>query len=186
MNIEEQIDVTIKNLSELKTFSYKIQEIADSIIETIKNGGRILICGNGGSAADSQHFAAELVVKYKKQRKALPAIALTTDSSIITAIANDIGSNDIFSRQVEALAQKEDLLIAISTSGNSENVLNAVKTAKLLKIKTIALTGADGGRIKDYCDIILNVPSNVTNNIQEMHTISYHIICDIVENSFYS
>lgn len=155
----------------------------DMIVNTLKNGNKIMICGNGGSAADSQHFAAELVGRYKKNRIAIPCIALTTDTSILTAVGNDFGFDYVFSRQVEALALSNDLLIAISTSGNSINVINAINTAKNKNCKILGLSGCNGGSMRAICDINIVIPSKNTPRIQEMHLLIEHIICDIIENS---
>lgn len=166
----------------LSTLRQPILKSAQLITQTFKSGGKILICGNGGSAAQSQHFAAELVGRYLKERKAMPAIALTTDTSALTAIGNDYGVDRIFSRQVEAYARKGDALFCISTSGNSPNVLKAAKTAKSLHVKTISLTG-ESGKLKDLCDINLIVPSIKTPFIQEVHLVVIHTICDLIESS---
>lgn len=158
-------------------------EIASKLaVETLKNGNKILICGNGGSAADAQHFAAELTGRYKTERRGLPGIALTTDTSALTAIGNDYGYDRVFDRQVEALASTGDLLIGISTSGNSTNVINALNLAKQMNCKTIGLTGRDGGKMNSLCDINIVVPSNDTPRIQEMHILFIHIICQIIDN----
>ena len=183
MNIGQNIDIIIDNFSTLNGSAEKIQEITDVCIESLNKGGKIMLCGNGGSAADAQHIAAELVVRYKKNRKAIPAIALTTDTSILTAIGNDFSAEKIFERQVEALGNNGDVLIAFTTSGNSQNILYAVEEAKSHGIKTIAITGKDGGKIKDIADITLKTPSEITNNIQEMDIAVGHIICEIIENS---
>jgi D-sedoheptulose 7-phosphate isomerase len=144
----------------------------------------VLLCGNGGSAADAQHIAAELTGRYKTQRQGLPAIALSTDTSALTAISNDYGYEKVFERQVEALAQSGDLLIGISTSGNSQNILNALQKAKALQCKTIGLSGRDGGEMNRLCDINLVVPSQDTPRIQEMHILFGHILCQIVDNAY--
>lgn len=184
---------TIKNelLSHLEVITLSIETMQDKlenasklVVETLKNGNKILICGNGGSAADAQHIAAELTGKYKTERRGLPAIALTTDTSALTAIANDYGYDRIFDRQIEALANNGDLIIGISTSGNSKNIINALKVAKKLSCKTLGLTGRDGGVMNELCDINLIVPSNNTPRIQEMHILFGHIICQIVDNEF--
>ena len=184
MDIKQSIEVIIKNFSELKDSAEKIQEIANICIESLNNKGKILLCGNGGSAADAQHIAAELVVRYKKTRKGIPAIALTTDTSILTAIGNDFSAEKIFERQVEALGNEGDVLFALTTSGNSENVIQAVIKANSQGLKTIAITGEDGGKIKDYADITMKTPSKVTNNVQEMEIAIGHIVCEIIEDSF--
>ena len=153
-------------------------------IETLKKGHKILLCGNGGSAADAQHIAAELTGRYKSERKGLPGIALTTDSSALTAIANDYGYERVFDRQVEALANRGDLLIAISTSGNSPNILSALKTAKKLGCQTIGLSGRGGGSMNEACDLNLVIPSNDTPRIQEMHILIGHTICQAIDDAF--
>jgi len=159
-------------------------EIASSlVVDTLKNGNKILLCGNGGSAADAQHFAAELTGRYKTERKGLAGIALTTDTSAITAIANDYGYDRIFDRQFEALANEGDLLIGISTSGNSKNIISALKLAKEMNCKTIGFSGRDGGAMTELCDINLIVPSDDTPRIQEMHILFAHTICQIVDNN---
>jgi D-sedoheptulose 7-phosphate isomerase len=146
---------------------------AQLCIDCIKSGGKILLFGNGGSAADAQHIAAELVGRYKVERKGLRAIALTTDTSAITSISNDFGGSHIFDRQVEALANKGDVAIGISTSGKSINVINALKVASKLKCKTIGLTGHDVGTLTEICDVNLAVPSKNTPRIQEMHILNW-------------
>ncbi|MBL3519343.1 D-sedoheptulose 7-phosphate isomerase [Arcobacter lanthieri] len=166
----------------LETMQEPLLEASKIAVETLKNGNKILICGNGGSAADAQHFAAELTGRYKTERRGLPGIALTTDTSALTAIGNDYGYDRVFDRQVEALANKGDLLIGISTSGNSTNVINALKVARELGCKTIGLTGRDGGKMNGFCDINIVVPSNDTPRIQEMHILFEHTICQIIDN----
>ena len=160
----------------------KLLILVNIITDSLIDGKKLMVCGNGGSAADSQHFVAELVSKFKKVRKPLSAIALTTDSSIITSIANDFSFDQIFSKQIQALGKKGDVLIGISTSGTSTNVLNALKTAKKEKISTILLTG----NIKkqyNYVDLKIGVPSSSTARIQEIHEIIYHSICEIIESN---
>ncbi|KKQ72085.1 MAG: phosphoheptose isomerase, D-sedoheptulose 7-phosphate isomerase [Candidatus Peregrinibacteria bacterium GW2011_GWC2_39_14] len=168
-----------------ETLIEKIEQSASKIIFSLKKGKKILICGCGGSASDSQHFAAELVSKYKLERKALPAIALTVNSSIVTAISNDYSFKTVFSRQIEALGGPGDILFAISTSGNSEAVLEALKCAKKQTMYSIGLTGEGGGKMKECCDLSLNVPSKETPRIQESHILIIHIICELVEKAFY-
>ncbi|MFC1513925.1 SIS domain-containing protein [candidate division KSB1 bacterium] len=155
--------------------------------ETLNNGGKILLCGNGGSAGDSQHIAAELVVRLtsKLNRKALPAIALTVNTSVLTACANDYGFEKVFSRQVESLGKKDDVLIAISTSGNSKNVLEAVKIANEMNINTIAFLGGSGGIITDNANISIVIPHSETGRIQEAHIAVGHLICQIVEKELF-
>ena len=147
----------------------------------LASGHKIMFCGNGGSAADSQHWAAEIVGRFQKERKGMSAIALTVDTSILTAIANDYGYDRIFARQVEALGSTGDVLVAVSTSGNSANVLAAVAEAKSKGIKTIGMTAAGGGKMAEVCDVCLVIPDKVTARAQEVHGLIGHILCEIVE-----
>ena len=154
-------------------------------VDCLSNGGKILACGNGGSAGDSQHFAAELVGRFERERAELAAIALTTDSSILTAVANDYSFDEIFSKQVRALGKPGDVLFAISTSGNSKNVVAAVDAAHLKGLRVIAMTGRDGGKIAGLMrsgDVLLNVDSQVTTRIQEVHLLVLHCLCDAIDN----
>ena len=162
----------------------QVVEAAEQLVATLNGGNKILLAGNGGSAADAQHIAAELTGRYLRTRKGLPAIALTTDTSAITAIGNDFGFDQIFARQVEALAVSGDALIVYSTSGNSANILEAVKLAKIAGCKTIALTGQKGGQLKDEADICFCVPSGETPRIQEVHAFLGHAICDLIDQQF--
>lgn len=162
----------------------QIFEVSQLCVDTLQLGNKILICGNGGSAADAQHFAAELIGRYKSERRGLSAIALTTDTSTLTAIGNDYGYDRVFERQVESLAIKGDLIIGISTSGNSENVVKALRLAKKLNCKTVGLTGKTGGAMCEVSDINIVIPSNDTARIQEMHILIIHIICQIIDNAF--
>jgi D-sedoheptulose 7-phosphate isomerase len=150
-------------------------------LASLKAGGKIIFFGNGGSAADAQHLAAELVVRYRTNRKALAALALTTDTSILTACANDFTFDDIYVRQIEALARPGDVAIGISTSGKSPNVLKALRTAKEMGVYTVGFTGRDGGDMPGVCDVALIVPSDVTARIQEMHILIGHTLCDVIE-----
>jgi D-sedoheptulose 7-phosphate isomerase len=161
-----------------------IEAACEMIVTTLKNGNKVLLAGNGGSAADAQHIAAELSGRFVKERKALPGIALTTDTSAITSIANDYGYEYVFSRQLEALAQPGDLFIGISTSGNSEGILNALKSARKINCKTLGLSGRNGGKMNGLCDLNIIVPSEVTARIQEMHILIAHILCKAVDNEF--
>ena len=168
-----------KNLSE--TVAHGIL----AIVECLRSGGKIMICGNGGSAADAQHFAAELIGRFERERQELAAIALTTDTSILTAIGNDYGYDEVFSKQVRGLGKKDDILLAISTSGNSKNVVKAIEAAKKLGIKVIAFTGNSGGKIAgmlDDGDIHLCVPSERTARIQETHLVLLHGLCDGIDH----
>jgi len=161
-----------------------IKDAADICIKALKNQNKIMLCGNGGSAADAQHIAAELSGRFKKERNALAGIALTTDTSALTAIGNDYGFEYIFSRQVEAIGKKGDVLIAISTSGNSKNIINAIKSAKKIGIKVVTLSGKDGGEMKDLGDVNILIPSNDTPRIQEMHIMTGHMICEMIDREF--
>jgi len=161
-----------------------IEEASISCIHSLKNGGKILIFGNGGSAADAQHIAAELIGRYKTERQGLPAIALTTDTSAITSIGNDFGYSEVFSRQVEALANHKDVVIGISTSGSSSNVNKALIKAKDLGCKVIGFSGREGGEMNNICDINLLVPVNDTPRIQEMHILIGHTICHLIDLAF--
>lgn len=169
----------------LGTCTEKILEIVEACVKALKAGKKVMFCGNGGSAADSQHLAAELVGRYKMERRALNSIALTVDTSILTAIGNDYGYDDVFRRQVEGLGQEGDVLIGLSTSGNSRNVLLAFEQAKAMGITTVAFTGFKGGKMKEVADICLNVTAEVTNHIQELHIMSGHFICELVEKAMY-
>ena len=160
----------------------EIEQTGQLICQTLLAGKKILICGNGGSAADAQHIAAELVGRYEEQRRAWPAIALTTDTSALTALSNDYGYEEVFSRQVQALATPNDLLIAISTSGQSANVIRAAQKARELGCKVIALTGADGGQLSALCDLTLSVPSARTARVQELHITIGHLWCEMVDD----
>ena len=165
----------------LRDYVGQIKDIADLIIDCLKKGGKVMLCGNGGSAADSQHIAAEFIGRFKRDRSALAAISLTTNTSVLTSLANDYGYDVVFSKQVEALAQKNDILIGISTSGKAKNVALALKQAKKNNLKTIALTGGDGGELAKLADVSFIVPSAITARVQEAHITVGHIICELVE-----
>ncbi len=168
----------------IETLIPDVENAAHMVVETLKNGHKILLCGNGGSAADAQHIAAELTGRYKTERRGLPGIALTTDTSALTAIGNDYGYEKIFQRQFEALAKQGDLLIGISTSGNSGNILAALESAKKMGCRTIGFSGKDGGAMNKTCDLNIVVPSNDTPRIQEMHILIGHTICQAVDDAF--
>ena len=159
----------------------QIEKASQVMADCLKQGHKLLFCGNGGSASDSQHLAAEFVGRYEKERRALPAIALTTDTSILTAVGNDYGYERVFERQIEALGQKGDVLFAISTSGNSKNVINAVEKAKQLGIYVIGFTGGEGGLLKIAANLALVIPSKKTSRIQESHIMIGHILCECVD-----
>ncbi len=179
LNISADLKKTVA-----ETLSSEILDAAQKIQGRLKAGGKLLLMGNGGSAGDAQHIAAELVGRFKKERKAMPALALTVDTSSLTALGNDYGFNTIFERQVEALANKNDTVIGISTSGNSENVVRAVNKANSIGAFTIGLLGNDGGKLKDAVNLPIIIPSNDTARIQEVHITIGHIICEIIEEDF--
>ena len=180
--IESNIEVTKSLLKNLDL----IEKICVKSLQTIKNGGKVIICGNGGSASDSIHIASEIVGKFEKDRKALPSLSLSANPSNLTAIGNDFGFEDIFSRQIEALCTKDDVLIAISTSGESKNILEAAKFSNHNNLQVISLTGNDGGELKNLSDININIPMKSTQRIQEMHILIGHIICDLIERNYTS
>jgi D-sedoheptulose 7-phosphate isomerase len=182
--VHEIIDETIQVLEELKhTRSDQILEFASLCCVAIKSGKRLYFIGNGGSAADCQHLVAELVGSFERKGKGSPAIALTTNTSIITALGNDYGFDDIFSRQVDALVAKDDVLIAISTSGMSPNIIKAARAATQKGAKTVALTGAGGGKLAAEVDLCIRVPSAETPRIQEAHILIGHIVCHMIEEA---
>ena len=170
----------------LKENVTEIKLLVEEFVRTIREDGKIILFGNGGSAADAQHIAAELVGRFKLERKGLPAIALTTNTSILTSIGNDYKFCNIFSRQLEALGKKGDLVVGISTSGKAENVIEGLKKAKELGLKTVSLTGEKGGNLRKFSDICLQVPSRETPRIQEAHILIGHIICELVEEELVS
>lgn len=176
------IDESIQTKEKLKDQASLIEKAADLIVTSIKEGGKLILFGNGGSAADAQHIAAEFVGKFITDRKALPAISLTVNTSSLTAIGNDFGYEHVFSRQIEAMGKKGDVVIAISTSGNSTNVIEAVKLAKKNNLITIGLTGQNGGMLSSIADLVIKVPSDNTQNIQESHIMIGHVIVDLVES----
>ena len=180
-DFSEHIKVSVETI---KSIGKPIEIAAKICIDSLKNGNKILIFGNGGSAADAQHIAAELVGRYKTERKGIPAIALTTDTSAITAIANDYGYLHVFERQVEALANKDDVAIGISTGGGSTNVISALKLANNLGCKTIGFSGKDGGEFNALCDVNLIAIAEDTPRIQEMHILIGHTICHLIELEF--
>ena len=184
--IRKTIDEKIDCLNRFREENYvtQLKKICQKEIETLKSENKILIAGNGGSAADAQHFAAELVGRFEIERKGLPAIALTTDSSILTSIGNDYSYDYIFARQIEALAFPGDIFVGISTSGNSENIVRAVEKAKEKGVFTIGLLGKDGGKLAEMCDEALIVPSDKTARIQVLHEMCIQIMCKFIDNAF--
>ena len=182
--INKIFDDSIAVISESKKISTEIQKAVDLIINCYKNEGKIVVFGNGGSAADAQHLAAELIGRFQLERQSLPAIALTTDSSVITALGNDYSFDYIFARQCEALVKKEDVIIAISTSGKSKNVIDGIIASRKNGARIIGLTGINGITMKKYVDVLLVIPSKSTARIQEGHRVSIHAICELVEENF--
>jgi D-sedoheptulose 7-phosphate isomerase len=164
----------------------EIESIAKLIISAYRRGGKVVLFGNGGSAADAQHIACELVGRFALKRRAFPAIALTTNASTLTAVANDYGYKAVFSRQVEALVKEKDVVVGISTSGDSPNVVEAIETAKIKGARTIGLTGGNGGKLAKVADLALIVPSDSTHRIQEVHITVGHIVCELVEKELSS
>lgn len=181
--IKGELTSIAQSMEQLKEKSGDIEKAMSACIESLKGGGKIIFCGNGGSAAQAQHLAAELVGRYKLERRAMAALSLTVDTSNITAIGNDYGYDDIFRRQLEGLGRKDDVLIGLSTSGNSKNVVLAFELAREMGIATVALTGEGGGSMKELSDVCIAVPSKETNHIQEMHLAIGHILCGLVEKA---
>ena len=187
--IIDLINESIRNFSNISNDEHMIsliEQISDIIITALNNENKLLLCGNGGSAADAQHIAAELSGRFEMDRKALNAQALHVNSSYLTAVANDYGFEDVYSRMIEASAKSGDVLIALSTSGNSKNVINAIKKANQMDMVTIGLSGNGGGVMKDICKYNLIVPSNNTARIQEAHILVGHIICKLIEQKIFS
>ena len=180
--IVDSIEVKKEILKDKELLS-TLATMANQIAASLKNNGKILICGNGGSASDALHIAGEIVGRFQKERNAYPAIALNSDVATMTAIANDYGYNQVFSRQVEGLMRPGDILLGISTSGNSKNVIKAVEKAHEIGGKAFLFTGKSGGKLKDVCDLKIIVPSNVTAHIQEAHICLYHILCGLIEDA---
>ena len=174
---------TISELADSDELITALSEAARTVTETIRAGRKVLLCGNGGSAADSQHIASEFVGRFRRERDGWPALSLSTDTSRLTSVGNDYGFAEVFRRQVEALGRKGDCLIAYSTSGNSENVIRAVDEAKARRLRVIVFTGGSGGRLADLGDIVLYAPSETTARIQECHAVMGHALCDVVETA---
>jgi D-sedoheptulose 7-phosphate isomerase len=186
--IEEELGIalaTIGGICQSAEYRKALVEVADAWSAALKRGNAILLAGNGGSAADCQHIAGELVGRFYFDRPGLPAIALTTDTSALTAIGNDHGFERIFARQVEALGRSGDVFVAISTSGTSPNILAAVAAARAKGMLVVGLTGRTGGRLRDQCDLCLSVPADTSPRIQEGHMVSYHLICALVERALF-
>ncbi|MBB4116330.1 D-sedoheptulose 7-phosphate isomerase [Rhizobium sp. BK226] len=179
--ISKAIDDHQAAVSALSTMVPQIEALAVRLKQSLTDGGKLILMGNGGSAADSQHIAAELVGRFKRERRGLPAIALTTDTSILTAVGNDYGFENVFSRQVEALCGPKDVLIGISTSGNSGNVVRAIETGKQMGIYCVGLLGSTGGKLASLCDMNIVVPVAETARVQELHILVGHILCELLE-----
>lgn len=185
--IKSEIEASIaikQTLLESDKILLLIKDIADACVTSLKNGGKIILAGNGGSFADAQHISAEFTSRYMFDRESLPSICLGTNNSALSAIGNDYGYDEVFARELSSIGNKNDVFIAISTSGNSKNILQAIKKANEKKILTYALTGENGGMINDLC-ICLRVPSNTTGRIQESHILIGHLICTIVEKNYF-
>ena len=179
--ITTRIEGSIATLTALKAESDAIERAAQLLVESLRSGGKLVTFGNGGSASDAQHIAAELVGRYLNERRALPAIALTVNTSTLTAVANDYGYDSVFARQVEALVNPVDVIIALSTSGNSSNVLEGVRQAKRVGAKVIGFSGRSGGLLHGLCDVSIRVPSDETPRIQEAHILIGHVLCELAE-----
>lgn len=187
--LSEQIQQSLavkQQLSQDPEFLELLHRVCELALSVYKAGGKLLIAGNGGSAADAQHIAGELVSRFYFDRPALPALALTTDTSILTAIGNDYGYENLFSRQLEGHGKAGDLLLVISTSGNSPNILKAITVARSLQIHTVGLTGSSGGKMVDMCDMCLRIPSTVTPRIQEGHILVGHLLCAFIEQGMFA
>jgi D-sedoheptulose 7-phosphate isomerase len=180
MNIENYLNRTLIAINSIRSVKSQFDQACEICIAAIRNGNKVIFCGNGGSAADSQHLAAELMGRFLKDRDPMAALALTVDTSAITAIGNDYGYEHIFSRQLRGIGRPGDVLVGISTSGNSKNVVNAFEVAQTMGIKTVAMTGKNGGAMSS-CDVLLNVDSTMTNHIQEAHITMGHMLCACIE-----
>ncbi len=184
-HFNDSIDLKLASLDMLPSY---IQQAGEVMVQCLQQGGKILTCGNGGSAGDAQHFSAELLNRYERERPALASLALTTDSSTITSIANDYSYDDIFAKQIRGLGREHDVLLAITTSGNSTSITNAVKAAQALKMPVIALSGKDGGELAKHLtsnDVELRVPGFSTARIQETHILLIHCLCDLIDTTLF-
>ena len=179
--IIKSIEEHSEGIEIIKELSPRIITLSERIKNCFKSDKKLLICGNGGSASDAQHFSSELTGYFEKRRNGLPALALTTDTSAITAIGNDFGFDNIFSRQVQAIGCKDDIILVISTSGNSQNILEAIKAARRKSMFVASLTGHEGGKVKNLVDLSLNVNLNKTSRIQEMHILIIHLLSELIE-----
>jgi D-sedoheptulose 7-phosphate isomerase len=185
MNVRKRFEESARILVDSRErLADPLEHAVRLLLACLRGGGKILTCGNGGSAADAQHLAAELVCRVRHDRPALPAVALTSDTSVLTAIANDLGFERVFARQVEALARENDVLVTVSTSGNSPNVLAAAGAARRLGCQVIALTGEGGGQLAEHANVLVDVPSNEVAQIQEIHGLCIHVLAELVEEAF--
>lgn len=181
--IQSEIDEIVLGFSQLHEIAADIEKAARAMIRCVGGGGKVMFCGNGGSAADSQHLAAELMGRYLKDRPPMSAIALTVDTSAITAIGNDYGYKDVFARQLRGIGRTGDVLVGLSTSGNSENVVEALSAARTRGIATIGMTGRNAGKFEPLCDVLIKAPASRTNRIQELHIAIGHMLCGFVEET---
>jgi D-sedoheptulose 7-phosphate isomerase len=181
-NLNETINTSVRTLESLKNLEREVSQAADLIDRCLRAGNKLLVCGNGGSAADASHFATEFVVRFVKDRRALPAICLASDSGILTAAGNDYGFDEVFARQVAAFGAPGDVLICLTTSGKSKNLIRALEDAKARKLKTIAFLGRDGGSTVGIADVDLLVTSDSTARVQEAHHLLLHVLCEIIES----
>lgn len=186
IDIDQYLQAVVANFQSLRTSQTHIEDAASMCIASLRKGGKVIFCGNGGSAADSQHLAAELMGRFLLDRNPLPALALTVDTSALTAIGNDYGYDDVFARQLRGIGRKGDVIVGLSTSGTSRNVVRAFDVAGEIGITRIALTGASVSPMSDMAEVAVMVPSSQTNHIQEMHIAVGHIICGIVEETLCS
>ena len=181
--IRAEIDEIMAGFAGLSEHSPAIERAARAMIASLAAGNKIMFCGNGGSAADSQHLAAELMGRYLKDRAPLPALALTVDTSALTAIGNDYGYTEVFARQLRGVGRQGDVLVGLSTSGNSANVVAAIEAARMMNIVVVGMTGMNGGRMDSLCDVLVKVPATRTNRIQEMHIAVGHMLCGFIEDA---
>jgi D-sedoheptulose 7-phosphate isomerase len=188
MNASQTIKAAVSEhqsvIAQLDALTPQIEALSQKMLQCLQAGGKIVWMGNGGSAADSQHLAAEMVVRYQTERRALASIALTTDTSILTAAGNDYGFEYVYARQVEALCSDKDIVVGISTSGNSPNVLRAIEAAKALGAYTAGMTAAGGGKLAQLCDLVLAMPTPVTARAQEAHILIGHILCELIDQAY--
>lgn len=185
--MKDEILEKVQLLQDIQNDNYleQVREAGEKLADIIKRDGKILLAGNGGSAADAQHFAGEIVGRFLMERDSIPAVSLCVDPSVMTCIGNDYGYDKVFSRQVQGLGKQGDAFIGISTSGNSSNIIHAIEEARKKNMLVIGMLGKDGGKIKDLCDIALVVPSNHTPRIQEIHTFTVHLLCEMIEREVF-